>query len=141
MTPPIEAAKAGTADGPQPRKKERLMLPDCGGTMWKLHLALLAALAPALFAPPTMAQQGAAEALTKSLGPEVIAGCQQELTRYCDAVTPGEGRLLACLFAHEDRLSGRCDHALPCLRAARARDRGRRSCRERVRGRHHDPLR
>jgi hypothetical protein len=112
MTPPIEAAKAGTADGPQPRKKERLMLPDCGGTMWKLHLALLAALAPALFAPPTMAQQGAAEALTKSLGPEVIAGCQQELTRYCDAVTPGEGRLLACLFAHEDRLSGRCDYAL-----------------------------
>jgi hypothetical protein len=27
-------------------------------------------------------------------------------------VVPGNGRQLACLFAHGDRLSGRCDHAL-----------------------------
>jgi hypothetical protein len=75
-------------------------------------LASLAALVPMLFASPTMAQPTAAEALTRFLGPKVITGCQQELTRYCDTVTPGEGRLLACLFAHEDKLSGRCEYAL-----------------------------
>ena len=80
--------------------------------MRKLSLALPAALAPMLFASPTMAQQRAVEALTRFLGPKVVTGCQQELTRYCDTVTPGEGRLLACLFAHEDKLSGRCDYAL-----------------------------
>ena len=88
------------------------MFPYRGGTMRKLSLALLAVLAPTLFASPTMAQQKAVEALTRFLGPKVITGCQQELTQYCDTVTPGEGRLLACLFAHEDKLSGRCDYAL-----------------------------
>jgi hypothetical protein len=27
-------------------------------------------------------------------------------------VTPGEGRLLACLYAYQDKLSGRCEYAL-----------------------------
>jgi hypothetical protein len=27
-------------------------------------------------------------------------------------VTPGEGRILACLYAHEDKLSGQCEYAL-----------------------------
>jgi hypothetical protein len=27
-------------------------------------------------------------------------------------VTPGEGRLLACFYAHEDKLSGQCQYAL-----------------------------
>ena len=26
-------------------------------------------------------------------------GCQQELTKYCKDVTPGKGRILACLTA------------------------------------------
>jgi len=39
-------------------------------------------------------------------------GCQQELETYCKHVTPGEGRILACIFAHEDKLSGRCEYAL-----------------------------
>ena len=44
---------------------------------------------------------------------EVIAkGCEQELEKFCSAVTPGEGRVLACLFAHGDQLSGACEFAL-----------------------------
>jgi len=39
-------------------------------------------------------------------------GCQQELTDYCSKVTPGKQRVLACLYAHEDKLSGRCEYAL-----------------------------
>ena len=42
----------------------------------------------------------------------VAQGCKQEITTYCKDVTPGENRVLACLYAHEDKLSGRCDFAL-----------------------------
>jgi hypothetical protein len=31
---------------------------------------------------------------------------------YCSQVTLGEGRLLACFYAHEDKISGRCQYAL-----------------------------
>jgi hypothetical protein len=47
------------------------------------------------------------------LAAEVREGCSNELTRYCAEVTPGEGRrLLACLYAHGDKLSGQCEFAL-----------------------------
>ncbi|MFW2367838.1 MAG: cysteine rich repeat-containing protein, partial [Desulforhopalus sp.] len=39
-------------------------------------------------------------------------GCEEELSSYCKDVTPGEGRILACLYAFEDKLSSRCEHAL-----------------------------
>lgn len=39
-------------------------------------------------------------------------GCQQELTTLCKDVTPGEGRILACLYAFSDKLSPRCEFAL-----------------------------
>ena len=42
----------------------------------------------------------------------VAKGCEQEITNYCKEVTPGEGRVLACLYAHEDKLSGQCEYAL-----------------------------
>jgi predicted metallopeptidase len=44
---------------------------------------------------------------------ETIANnCEKELTSYCKDVTPGEGRILACLYAHSDKLTGRCEYAL-----------------------------
>jgi hypothetical protein len=42
----------------------------------------------------------------------VIAGCEKEINTYCSQVTPGEGRMLACFYAHEDKLSGQCEYAL-----------------------------
>jgi len=42
----------------------------------------------------------------------VMASCEAEITAYCSQVTLGEGRLLACFYAHEDKLSGRCQYAL-----------------------------
>ena len=51
---------------------------------------------------------GAAEPLIVS----VAKGCEKELTTYCSEVTPGEGRLLACLYAHGDKISGRCEYAV-----------------------------
>jgi hypothetical protein len=46
------------------------------------------------------------------LADQVKQGCKAELESYCKDVTPGEGRLLACLYAFEDKLSSRCDYAL-----------------------------
>ena len=44
---------------------------------------------------------------------EIVAkGCEKEITSYCEKVTPGEGRILACLYAHNDKLSGQCEFAL-----------------------------
>ena len=41
-----------------------------------------------------------------------VEGCQQELTTFCKDVTPGEGRVIACLFAYQDKISSRCEYAL-----------------------------
>jgi hypothetical protein len=39
-------------------------------------------------------------------------GCKKELDSFCKEVTPGEGRVLACLYAFSDKLTGRCEYAL-----------------------------
>ena len=57
-----------------------------------------------LLVNPVMAQQRLVES--------VVTGCKVELEKYCSQVTPGEGRILACLYAHNDKLSGRCEYAL-----------------------------
>ena len=43
---------------------------------------------------------------------QVAKGCEKEIKTYCKEVKPGEGRVLACLFAYEDKLTGRCEYAL-----------------------------
>ena len=42
----------------------------------------------------------------------VMAACEPEIEAYCSQVTLGEGRLLACFYAHEDKLSGQCQWAI-----------------------------
>ena len=42
----------------------------------------------------------------------VVDGCKVELEKYCGQVTPGQGRILACLYAHGDKLSAKCEFAL-----------------------------
>ncbi|MEZ5460233.1 cysteine rich repeat-containing protein [Dokdonella sp.] len=39
-------------------------------------------------------------------------GCQADIDSFCKDVTAGEGRILACLGAHEDKLSARCTYSL-----------------------------
>ena len=48
----------------------------------------------------------------ESLVDTVAKGCEKELNSYCANVTPGEGRILACLYAYGDKLSGQCEYAL-----------------------------
>lgn len=57
-----------------------------------------------LFAASTMANE--------TLLDSVVKGCMTELDTYCKDVTPGQKRLLACLYARNDKLSGKCEYAL-----------------------------
>lgn len=43
---------------------------------------------------------------------KVQAACDEDLKKYCGTVTPGEGRLLLCLEAHEDKIASKCDYSL-----------------------------
>jgi Cysteine rich repeat len=38
--------------------------------------------------------------------------CNKELTTFCKGVVPGEGRVLACLYAFEDKVSDQCAYAV-----------------------------
>ena len=50
----------------------------------------------------------AAESLVEGLK----KACNKELTTFCKGVQPGEGRILACLYAFQDRVSGKCEYAI-----------------------------
>jgi hypothetical protein len=82
------------------------------------NAAVLAALTVFMtsVAPRPGAAQTPAQDVTAAtqgqLSAQVLEGCSSELAQYCADVTPGEGRLLACLYAHGDKLSGQCDYAL-----------------------------
>jgi hypothetical protein len=62
--------------------------------------------------PVTAQQKKPGEAAVEGVIETVATGCEKELVAYCKDVTPGEGRVLACLYAHVDKLSGQCEYAL-----------------------------
>jgi Cysteine rich repeat len=37
------------------------------------------------------------------------ASCGEDIKKYCSTVTPGEGRILHCMQAHEDKISPGCE--------------------------------
>ena len=41
----------------------------------------------------------------------IFESCETDLKAYCGQVTPGNGHIVACLYAHEDTLSENCDAA------------------------------
>jgi len=41
----------------------------------------------------------------------LVSACESDLENYCSQVTPGNGRLLHCMAAHEDKISGQCEYA------------------------------
>ncbi len=62
------------------------------------------AAAAALFA-------GSSALAQETLLEHVVAACETDLQSYCSQVTPGNGRLLHCMAAHEDKISGQCEYA------------------------------
>ena len=52
-------------------------------------------------------QQNAAQAQASI--PQVVAqSCQKDIKQFCSKITAGGGRVVACLFAHNDKISGDC---------------------------------
>ena len=73
--------------------------------MKRLATRLFALLTLAVMAAPATAQTGGLVKIVED-------GCKQEIDDYCEDVTPGQGRILACLYSRNDKLSGRCEYAL-----------------------------
>ena len=48
----------------------------------------------------------------ETLVDHLVAACETDIEKFCNQVTPGEGRLLHCMAAHEDKISGQCEYAL-----------------------------
>jgi hypothetical protein len=69
----------------------------------KIATLVLLAMVPLLISPAL-----AMDDLAKM----VADGCKVELEKYCKDVTPGEQRVLACLYARNDKLSSQCEYAL-----------------------------
>jgi hypothetical protein len=42
----------------------------------------------------------------------VHAACQADLTKLCDGVQPGGGRIMQCLKTHKDEISAPCKSAI-----------------------------
>ena len=40
------------------------------------------------------------------------ASCGEDIKKYCSTVTPGEGRIVHCMQAHEDKISPKCAYEL-----------------------------
>jgi hypothetical protein len=59
-----------------------------------------------LLCSPALAKEDA------TLVESVKTGCQKEIVSYCPSITPGEARVLSCLYSHGDKLSPRCEYAL-----------------------------
>ena len=43
---------------------------------------------------------------------DVLKACEADIKTYCSQVTLGDGRLLACMYAHEDKISPECEVAI-----------------------------
>jgi hypothetical protein len=54
---------------------------------------------------------GANAMAQESLVEHLIQACESDIQSYCSQVTPGNGRMLHCMAAHEDKISGRCQYA------------------------------
>ena len=67
-------------------------------------ISLVAATLLLIWGPAASAQQDIIET--------VATGCKTELQTYCKGVTPGQGRILSCLYAYGDKISGQCEFAL-----------------------------
>jgi len=67
-------------------------------------IAVFAVIVAVAVGSPALAQEGPVET--------VKTGCKTELETYCKDVTPGQRRVLACLYAYSDKLSSQCEYAL-----------------------------
>jgi Golgi apparatus protein 1 len=64
-----------------------------------------------LFAGPVCAQADLGKTILEKLTARVAkleSACASDIKKYCRTVTPGEGRMIYCMQAHEDKISVKC---------------------------------
>lgn len=71
-----------------------------------------AGIAFAVFSHGAAAQSPDLQARLAAAIGKIEAACRDDINKYCSQVTPGEGRLILCMQAHEDKVSGACDYAV-----------------------------
>ena len=80
---------------------------------WKKRLlaALMTVTAAFVVTPTAYAQSDMAKsAIAKAeavLG-KLKSACGADIGKFCSMVTPGEGRIMLCMMAHEDKISDKC---------------------------------
>ena len=83
-----------------------------------LHSRVKLGLLPLLFVlsvGSVSAQTDVAKTLQEKLVARVAklqSACARDIRKYCKAVTPGEGRVIYCLQAYEDKISSECTFEL-----------------------------
>ena len=73
-------------------------------------LGLLPSLA-LLLTGPVCAQADLGKTILEKLTAKVAkleSACASDIKKYCRTVTPGEGRMIYCMQAHEDKISVKC---------------------------------
>jgi Cysteine rich repeat len=108
---------------------------------WKL-VATLAVLPSLAVLDPALAQSSVGKTLLDKLNARVEkleTACAQDIKKYCRTVTPGEGRMIYCMQAHEDKISAKCifeleDTANAILAAAEALKGGVIACKAEITG-------
>lgn len=78
----------------------------------KFGLLTLLAVLPA---GPVSAQTDLGKTILEKLTARVAkleSACANDIKKYCKTVTPGEGRMIYCMQAHEDKISVKCDFEL-----------------------------
>ena len=64
-----------------------------------------------LLSGPVCAQADLGKTILKKLTAKVAkleSACASDIKKYCRTVTPGEGRMIYCMQAHEDKISVKC---------------------------------
>ena len=84
-------------------------------TMRLLAKPVLLLLLAILSVGPASAQASIGKSLLDKLTTKVAkleTVCAKDIKKYCSTVTPGEGRMVYCMQAHEDKISPKCAYEL-----------------------------
>jgi Cysteine rich repeat len=81
----------------------------------KFTMRLLANVGLPLLAVLSISSASAQSSVGKTIVEKLTArvaklesACAKDIKKYCSTVTPGEGRMIYCMQAHEDKISPKC---------------------------------
>lgn len=76
-----------------------------------------AAAAPLFAAPQSQSQAQSGGGSARASVENLKSSCQSDIKKYCSDISPGEGRVAACLKSKEDKISDACSGAMASTKA------------------------